>query len=277
MTLNVGFIESARGRLFQAVYTPDSGIHVGSVLYVHPFAEEHNKSRRMAARQARQLASAGYVVAMLDLYGCGDSEGDFEDAGWADWLDDLRAGVYWLIKNHPGPLVLWGLRTGCLLIGEYLARGEEIGQQPAANVFWQPVISGDQYLKQFLRLRVAAGMLSGSRESTAELRERLLAGDALEVAGYEISPRLAGGLVAARLSPPPTGKVHWLEVVSSESGTLGPASRQLIDDWLERGIDVSPGVCHGEAFWGTQEIREVPDLLLETSKRLTGGPVHERG
>ena len=34
----------------------------GSVLYVHPFAEEMNKSRRMVALQSRMLAEKGFAV-----------------------------------------------------------------------------------------------------------------------------------------------------------------------------------------------------------------------
>lgn len=44
----------------------------GSIVYIHPFAEEMNKSRRMAALQARALTLAGFAVLQLDLIGCGD-------------------------------------------------------------------------------------------------------------------------------------------------------------------------------------------------------------
>jgi alpha/beta superfamily hydrolase len=45
-------------------------------------AEELNKSRHVAAAQARAFAAAGYSVLQIDLYGCGDSSGDFgEPAG----------------------------------------------------------------------------------------------------------------------------------------------------------------------------------------------------
>ena len=47
----------------------------GSILYLHPFAEEMHKSRCMAALQARHFAQAGYAVLQVDLTGCGDSSG----------------------------------------------------------------------------------------------------------------------------------------------------------------------------------------------------------
>ena len=43
----------------------------GAIVYIHPFAEEMNFSRRMVALQARMLAAQGYAVLQIDLSGCG--------------------------------------------------------------------------------------------------------------------------------------------------------------------------------------------------------------
>src|SRR5258705_9769402 len=57
---------------------PSNGVEPrGSVLYLPPFAEEMNKSRRMAALQARAFARIGWNVLQMDLFGCGDSSGEF--------------------------------------------------------------------------------------------------------------------------------------------------------------------------------------------------------
>ncbi len=48
-----------------------------------------NKSRRMAALQARAFAAMGFGVLQIDLFGCGDSSGDFSDARWDIWKQDL--------------------------------------------------------------------------------------------------------------------------------------------------------------------------------------------
>ena len=47
------------------VVVPVTATPRGAVVYVHPFAEELNKSRRMAALQARAMAAAGYAVVSL--------------------------------------------------------------------------------------------------------------------------------------------------------------------------------------------------------------------
>lgn len=262
--MEAGFLEGTRGAVFHVLHPSAVEPIRACVLYVHPFAEELNKSRRMAALQARRFAAAGFSVMMPDLHGCGDSAGDFGDARWEGWLDDLDRCLDRLQQHQSAPLIVWGLRTGCLLLGDWL-RSRNIA--PPATVYWQPVTNGELFLTQFLRLRMAAGMLGGQKETTAQLRARLDAGETLEVAGYDLSPQLAASLAAARLTPPPAGPVIWLEV--NATGELPPASQRLVDSWREQGVAVDTAVAGGEPFWTTQEISEVPALLDATLDRLT--------
>ena len=261
--MEAGFLEGAQGQLFYVLHSPRSSSMRGCVLYVHPFAEELNKSRRMAALQARRLAAADHVVMMPDLHGCGDSAGDFGDARWELWLSDLDLCLEWLRQRYSAPTVFWGLRVGCLLIADWLAARDI---HPAAVIFWQPVTDGELFLNQFLRLRMAAGMIGGHKESTAQLRARLEAGETLEVAGYALPPQMAASLASARLMSSSIAPVIWLEV--NQLAELPPVSRQVVGSWRDRGIAVDAAVLDGEPFWTTQEIGEVPALLDLTLERL---------
>lgn len=290
MVAHAAIVKGAQGALFQILHEPAGQSVRGAVLYVHPFAEELNKSRRMVALQARRLAELGYVVLLPDLYGCGDSGGDFADARWEVWLQDLGRCVERLQTDYSAPLILWGLRAGCLLISELLQARDEV---PAATLFWQPVTNGELHLTQFLRLRMAAEMMGGAKETTAQLRARLEAGEVLEVAGYGLAPALAARLAAARLQAPDVGSLGWLEVTQAEPPTLTPASARVVDAWREAaehadersgqqqpepaarqtaqpaGLRIETAVVQGEPFWATQEIREVPALLTATERMLT--------
>ena len=259
--MQAGFLDSSQGAVFYILHPPATEPVRGCILYSPPFAEELNKSRRMVALQARQLAAAGYAVLLLDLYGCGDSGGEFEAATWSVWQDDLDTALGYMQQQYTAPLIVWGLRTGCLLLSNWLNQRQI---QPAATLFWQPVLNGELFLTQFLRLRVAAGLFSGQKETTAQLRARLDAGETLEVAGYALNSTLAQQLAAARLNPPPAGEVIWLEVSQSDTGTLPPASQRLVDAWRGQEYRVDTAVVSGEAFWTTQQIIEVPDLLALT-------------
>jgi exosortase A-associated hydrolase 2 len=261
------FLDSAPGQRFCLYHTP-AGACRGAVLYIHPFGEEMNKSRRMAALQARALATLGYGVLQVDLHGCGDSSGDFAEARWEQWQRDVALGAAWLQRELGKPLSLWGLRLGALLALEH-ARAAAAGAVERV-VLWQPVTNGAQFLTQFLRLRVASEMLGDAAErktgGTDRLRAALQAGDALEIAGYELAPELALAIDAreAAALPVTTCPVDWLEVVAAPDRPLPPASTRVADGWRQAGADVRTHTVPGQAFWSTQEISECAPLIDAT-------------
>jgi exosortase A-associated hydrolase 2 len=244
----------------------------GALLYIHPFAEEMNKSRRMAALQSRALAAAGYAVLQIDLLGCGDSSGDFGDASWDAWVNDVLHAARWLRERHPGaPLWLWGLRAGALLASQAAAH-----LQPGDRrlLLWQPMVSGKAALQQFLRLKAAAEMQQqgDGAQALQALRTALAAGQAVQVAGYTVSAALAHGLEQATLGLPADpgeeaapAQVAWLEVCSrGDAAALLPASAGRADAWRAAGHRVDTRVVAGPAFWQTQEIEDAPALVEAT-------------
>jgi uncharacterized protein len=254
-------------RRFCLHHTPAQGPIAGCVLHVHAFAEEMNKSRRMAALQARELASAGYAVLQMDLFGCGDSDGAFVDATWQRWCEDIDAARDWLLQRHRDgtaatPFWLWGHRAGALLAVAAAARWEQ-----ACNfLFWQPVPSGRAALQQFLRLR-SMGDLAGrsSAVTTEQLRSELGAGRAVDVAGYRLAPDIAFHLEQARLVPPlDPRRVVWIDLSARDEPGLSPASAAAVEAWRAGGHDVAAEVVRGPAFWQTAEIEVVPALLAAT-------------
>ena len=254
-----------RGRRFCILYSPDAEVaRRGAILYVHPFAEEMNRSRRMAALQARALANAGWTVLQVDLFGCGDSEGDFGEADWQQWLADVVGAAAWLREQSGQRPSLWGLRVGCLLACQAVMKID-----PTPNLLlWQPVISGKQSLHQFLRLKATSEILGNAkadRTSTQQMRERLGRGEALEIAGYTLSPGMALGLEAAELTAPDApAQVVWLEVAQDAPTELSPAARAQIEAWEAAGHCVGAKAVAGAAFWQTQEITECPGLVEAT-------------
>ena len=239
-----------------------SEITRGLIVYVHPFAEEMNKSRRMAALQSRAMASAGYTVLQLDLLGCGDSSGDFGDASWQDWVDDIVFACQWLRNKSDAPLWLWGLRAGCLLASQAAQRMDE----ECNFLFWAPSGAGKPLLQQFLRLKAAADLASGNAKAVMEgMRQQLAAGAPVEIAGYVLSAELASGMELATLTPPNSaGRLEWLDVSSQTDAALSPASAKSLLAWQNAGFRVRRQAVDGPAFWQTSEIEEVPSLLVAT-------------
>ena len=250
----------------------------GQVLYVHPLAEEMNKSRRMAALQARAMAADGYAVLQVDLLGCGDSSGDFGDATWSAWIDDVLAAHQWLrsqltpgkglLPNEPPPMWLWGLRAGCLLAVEAARKLPE----PCHFLFWAPAPAGKPLLQQFLRLKVAGDMLAGNARGVMDgLRAQLAAGNAVEVAGYALNPALASGLEQAALNPPgASARVEWLELSTRDAATLTPVAAQAQARWQQAGYSVRSHLVTGPSFWQTAELEDAPALITATLAAMVG-------
>lgn len=250
--------------LFCLLFSPPAGTpSAGAVVHVPAFAEEMNKSRRAVANAARDLAERGWHVLVFDLHGTGDSSGDLGDASWAGWLKDIHAAVGWLRTRTETEPALWGLRTGCLLINDAL---EQL--KPSQLIFWQPVLSGEAALTQFLRLRSVGTV--GNEERPKETAKGLLAslqsGTTLEVAGYMLPPALALPLRQSRLGSAgyAGARIIWMEVSSLDPPDCGPASRPRIEELTNSGALVAASAVPGIAFWMTQEIDEAGELVRAT-------------
>lgn len=263
----------------------------GQLLYVHSFAEEMNKSRRMAALQSRALAQVGFDVLQIDLLGCGDSSGDFGDATWADWVNDVVAGYHWLRARQVVvreqalrvPLWLWGQRAGCLVV----AQAARTLSEPCNFLFWAPTPSGRPLLQQFLRVKAAADIASGNPKAVMEgLRRDLAQGRPVEIAGYLLAPELANGLEQANLTPPSattkaaddstagdvqrlsTNRVEWFELSTRDDFTLTPVANNAIEQWRQAGFTLRSHIVQGPAFWQTSEIEDAPALIAATTAAL---------
>ena len=262
---DVFFLPAAGGEQRLCLFHAPAGAPRSRVLYLHPFAEEMNKSRRMAALACRALAEAGHAVLQIDLRGCGDSSADFGDTSWADWQADVRLALAWLDTNvADAPLWLWGLRAGALLVAADWGR-------PVNHLFWQPMPSGKLALQQFLRLKLAAEMASGASKGLMEqMKSELAAGRPVEIAGYRLGAGLASGLEAAKLAPTGTpGRVEWLELSTREDAVLTPVSEQAIKSWQDAGWALRSQIVPGTGFWATSEIELAPTLITRTVEALS--------
>ncbi len=264
------FLPAAQGQRLCIFYAPPADVALrGSIVYVPPFAEELNRCRRMSSLQARALAQAGFATLQIDLMGCGDSSGDFSDATWDAWLDDIDLARQWLAQRCSAPLWLWGARAGCLLAAQSAARSVDA---PAGLLMWMPVVSGRQHLQQFLRLRVVGEVVRGNPNKpstgTAHLLQQLEQGLSVEVAGYVMGPKLANGLSAASLDP--VGhvlQVRCFEVAGPGDvppATVSAALAQQLTRWTAAGVFATAMVVPGEPFWQVPEAPECMALVQST-------------
>lgn len=263
------FLEGRSGRLF-ALHVPAAGADTLGVVLLPPFAEEMNRSRRMLRRQATALAQAGISALLLDPLGTGDSAGDFADAHWERWVEDVGTAAAALCQRGAVRIGLFGLRLGALLAA---AAAPTLPAPCFATALWQPVVSGRAHLAEFLRLRTLPGAVQAAAGETIELlAARLASGTAVEVAGYEVSPELAGalnGLGLAALADPALGPVIWCDLVPLTGLPAAAASSACIAVWRAAGLRVASSTVVGPAFWGGQGPALVPELIDVTTAALS--------
>jgi exosortase A-associated hydrolase 1/exosortase A-associated hydrolase 2 len=268
------FLCGTGGPLLAVYYPPLASPHpAGDVLVVPPFAEEMNRCRAMVSMQARSFQRLGIGTLVLDPRGTGDSGGNFSDASWESWRDDLSLGVDWLRRSANGCSTLWGIRLGAIMASELVAQATGIDRL----LFWQPVIQGKGHFTQFLRIRIAAEM--GRRDglkSTEELRKLSAAGESIEVSGYRIGPDLAQRLDEVRLPDASSlsgVRLAWFEVLSADDIAVPPVTTRMIDDYRSQGLDVAFERVAGPAFWQIPERVLATQLIEATSRAVSAWPV----
>lgn len=258
--LNAAFRDFGTGERFCVDWQPPERAH-GALLLLPPFGEEMNKARRAMAVAARAFATHGWFVRLVDVFGTGDSPGDFGEATWDRWLGDYGAAAEDLARASETPVAYWGVRAGVLI-------AQEIAPATSALLFWQPMLSGEQQLTQLLRMRVAQESFAGSSTgaSTKQLRAELEGGHRLEIGGYELNPGLVLPMTRRNLDAAPTrtGHVLWLETGPEAKPEPPPASARTLDAWRERGIEVAYDHVVGAPFWATVEIEEAAGLVARS-------------
>ena len=208
-----------------------------------------------------------------DLYGTGDSEGEFGNASWQGWLEQLEFCVDQLRQTDGiNGYAIVALRAGALLATDLI---RQVACKPLSQVWWQPPTDGSTYLTQFLRLRLAADMLVAgeAQQSVQDLKSALSRGETLEVAGYTLSPTLSDGLAAASLkSQGSEGVPHtlWLDCTGNREQEIPPAKRALIAELCQLGGEVSYQSCPGAPFWNSVEIVENRQFIEQSCRFIFG-------
>ena len=236
------------------------------VLVVPPFAEELNKCRRLLALCAQTLAVAGAEVWWPDLSGTGDSAGEFADACWSQWIDELCDVDAALAQAAPGAAPAYlAVRSGALLLAAASSRLRDF--ERAQLLLWQPVLEGGRYLQQFLRLRVMASRLRGRDESLSSLMTRLAQGELLEVGGYGLRAQLTDGLAAAQATAATLSAARAVTVLEFKNTAGASASSPMLQFGAAcqtLGCAALVRLVECEQFWATQEI-SAPAVVIDAS------------
>jgi exosortase A-associated hydrolase 2 len=259
------FVQGTFGRDFGVLFRDAGARSIDrALMIVPPFAEEMNKSRPMMARAATDYAARGGEALIVDLYGTGDSDGDFREASVRRWRDDLRAFTAFLADRGHVSLDVLAVRAGVLLpvhgaIDPRLVLGRLVA--------WQPAVHGNTVINQFLRLRIAGNVIGSRNADPVNPRVLLREQGWLEVAGYDLSDDLVRefeGLELADVLGSGWSSSVLFELAARSDEPVSPGLRRVI----ESTGSAKPLACvvSGDPFWASPEIVVVPELLTATAE-----------
>lgn len=136
-------------RLFGLARKVDNPRGVGVVL-CHPHAHEYNRSHRAMRELGMRLANNGFNTFSFDYFGTGDSAGDYEDARFTTWIDDINTAVdYFKKKADVDRICLVGMRIGATLAYMAAAKREDVG----AIAMWDPVVTHEDITGETLEIK----------------------------------------------------------------------------------------------------------------------------
>jgi hypothetical protein len=191
------FFTRGPARLFGFLHAPTGGSASGFVLS-HPFAEEKLWSHRVFVSVARALAERGHAVLRFDYMGAGDSSGLTPETSLDTHLQDLRTAIGEFSRRMPQltSIGLAGLRLGAsfaALTAEAAVDDEALALvRGAPLILWDPVLDGESYFQELLRSNLSTQLAVYGKvvENREALTARILAGDAVNVDGYDIGKAL---------------------------------------------------------------------------------------
>ena len=262
--------------MFGVLHQPaeDPGIKPGGWVLCSAFGDERSNAQRLMVEWARTLCREGFWVLRFDYRGYGDSCGLFEQFTQDDALDDVKTAIRTLEERSGLPCRgLCGLRMGATLAA--IAASQD--DRNPLLVLWEPVVNGDAYVDDLLRIVMARAMAHGGETPTtrADLRERLAGDEELTVQGHGITQAMFQSLVSIDLlqtARPGNGPVLITHISLRGKGKIPEPIEALNEAYAQHG---TVHVEHGRLLppWAAAKDNDVkPAKLFEP----TLGWIHDQ-
>lgn len=234
------FLQSVAGKLFAILHQPSRKRTDQAVIIIPPFAEEMNRSRKTFSLLGQHLAKNGISTFVLDLYGTGDSEGEFSDARWSTWVSDIECSTEWLSSHGYKNISILGLRLGALLATDMLQNSKYAFDN---IIFWQAAHSGQNMMSQFLRI-------SFTGSNSKSMNEQLNSGSMVEIAGYQLTPALYDDIINIKLQLSQiSSPITWLEIPPNDNMGLSHKSQTILNDHKTGGGRINTEIVKTPQFW----------------------------
>ena len=213
---------------------------------------------------ARLLAGIGIDCVCFDYAGTGDSEGEWGSFSIVDWQENLKDVYQSVCQTGISDISLIGVRFAALQIAHTLAAAElKINK----CVLWDPIESGETYMRQLIRMKIAAAMAEESKKiSTKDVLAEVEEQGSIEIGGYLLTDTMINTINELSLSGTidkliATTDLHWMTLsrVNREGAATTPTCvpKGLVDK-------LSMHLIRDTKFWMQQEVTISPLLLRST-------------
>ena len=166
------YFGKASQRLYGFHHFPqNSAMRDCAVTLCSPIGQEYIRSHRAIFQLAMHLSRAGFHVLRFDYFGCGDSEGDFEEGSFAQWTGDIHRAIA-EIEERSGltSTCLIGFRTGATLA----LRAAADRRLVKSVILWEPIWDGRLYLRELAKTQGNLSNALGRKRDRSEIPDEIL-------------------------------------------------------------------------------------------------------
>jgi len=155
------FFGKAHRRLFGCCHYPSkNNYRREAVILCQTIGHEYVHSHRAIFQLAMRLASIGFMTLRFDYFGCGDSNGNFEEGSLDSWVEDVKTAIEEMqIRTGIRNVCLVGCRIGATLALKAATKSTSVKYL----VLWEVVNNGLGYLQEAARMQGDLSRALGSR------------------------------------------------------------------------------------------------------------------
>ena len=280
-TAEFQYIKSSQNsQIFLAHYLP-SEHHTAckdnrAVIFVPPFAEEMNRSKRMYVLCARLLADSGINAICFDYSGTGDSSGEWGEFSYSDWVSDLN-DVYQYYSKVGKNISFIALRFGALVLADAVTSSDLKADR---CVLWDPIETGEMLTRQLIRMKIAAAMADTSKKlTTQEIKDSIKNNGYLESGGYHLSESLLDAINSKNITRSMNSllartHIDWMTLgkykdVDTKWLPNSFTASELAESDAQNKLTMHP--VNDVKFWMQQEVTISPALLRATHEVFARG------
>lgn len=271
-----GYIQLPDRALHACLHAPNSAPDSSGIVLVPPFGEERKCAYRLLTRLARRACENGFAVLRFDLSGTGESTGDHASVDVDRWVVDIEAARDTLLASTG--VSAWSV-VGARF-GANLAARLGPTKLPQRLVLVEPLLSGEDYLRDLKRRQLIKTAVGGTQSDTSSeeaMEEAWGTGQTVDFGGFPIGPAfhdaLAGLDLASDLAQLPQDiRVSLLRVTGAKKL---PPSWQPLADALSSRPKSSVRIVRDKPFWGQLDYYEsdaVIDAVLESVAEVASLP-----